>query len=547
MSTITTSNRRTTSTSPTTLRREFAIPTTSSEEAPESTTVERQFSLIQFDTSTPTPSATDPSENSPSPTIHSPKPSATCSSDSDCASDKTCSRGVCANLVEAAPFGPAGDSNLEPTTKMSTASAIGVSAGVLGFIILLIGLGIWLWRRRGRLPFKASPEAPPAKRTRSSSSATDQKTLVASVPNSPYNAGFGMRHDEMPSVLSRKLMEANSPLSRNQLDTEMNAPERQGSGHGRFLSTEKNLPLPPNHMPLPPPPTEEKRYAINVNINKSMIFEDLNFNTSITPRDSGASRDRTPRYRFEEYLPPVARTPPLSITQTKPRQRTSEYEMESYPRKDSASEVASSTNDQKDEERQLRRNKTLKRLESKPPQLPLPEIPPSPSLSFQSYDWYQDIIDNDQANPDDPISRTPTPSILEHKPARTPTKANFGAALSSNPPDIEPLPSPQPLSPMAPSSPAASSLLHPSTAALSSPTTTRFRLLPTVYTMPSQPPKAQPMRASLQSTTTQKTHMSRSWLPDDGLYLPEEGTHDSYMKFQIRLSDANRPTSYSPL
>jgi len=252
-------------------------------------------------------------------------------------------------------------------------------------------------------------------------------------------------------------------------------------------------------------------------------------------------------------LPPVARTPPLSITQTNPRQRASEYEMEPYPRKDTASEVASSTDVQKDEETQLRRNKTLKKLESNPPQLPLPEIPPSPSLSFQSYDWYQDIIDNEQVNPDDPTSRTPTPSIPERSPARTPTKATFGAALSSNPPDIEPLSLRQPLSPMAPSSLAASSLLHPSAAALlnpatlSSPTAANFRLSPTVYTMPSRPPKAQPLRASLQSTTTQKTHMSRSWLPDDGLYLPEEGTHDSYMMFKRQLSDASRPTTYSPL
>ncbi|KAF2820300.1 hypothetical protein CC86DRAFT_449427 [Ophiobolus disseminans] len=558
MSTITTSVRRAESTTPTTLRRESATPTTSEEDAPESTTVQRQFSLIQLDFATPTPSATADTTNSISNAAsHSLLPSASCSSNSDCASDRTCSKGICASLVDAAPFGPAGSSSTQSTTKMSTAAAIGVGAGVVGFILLLFGLGVWFWRRRGRRPLDPSSEAPPTTRTRSASTATDQKTLVASVPNSPHNANFSAQHDQMAPAFFAKLAEANNPLGQTRSGTERRQESLVALNRQRSASTRKNLPLPPSDMPLPPPPTEEKRYAINVNINKSMIFEDANFTTASTPRDSGVSRDRMPRYRFEEYLPPVTRTPPLSIDQTKFKKRTSDYEMAPYPRKDSVSDTGVSIDEEEDDETQLRRNRTLKKLESEPPQLPLPDLPPpSPSFSFASYDWYQDIIGTDQGNLDDPISRTPTPTptLPERNPARTPTQATFGAALFSNPPDIKPLTLPRPLSPMVPPSPVPSAiLLHPSTAALStpatlpSPTTPTFRLSPTVYTMPSQPPKARPTRASLQSTMTSKTHMSRSWLPDDGLYLPEEGTHDSYMMFRRRLSDASRPTSYSPL
>jgi hypothetical protein len=454
-------------------------------------------------------------------------------------------------MMDAAPFGPAGGSSLAPTSHMSTASAIGVGVGLVGLILLLFGLGIWFWKRRGRKPMNESIEAPLPNRNRSASSATDQKTLVASLPNSPQQANFREQQDEMRTAAFAQLVTSNKIHDHSRTEKEKFAFEGQQSREETSprspLSNEKTLPLPPTDMPLPPPPTEEKRYAINVNINKSMIFDDAMFNVARPNRDSEVSRDRMPKYRFEEYLPPVARTPPLSIRQYKFSQRKSEYEMEPYPRKDSS--VTNVLTGDEDAEVPVGRQKSLKVLDDEPPQLPLPELlpPPSPSFSFKSYDWYQDIIGTEQTNAEDTISKTSTPSIPDRNPARTPTQATFGAALSSNPPDVDRGLLPPPLSP------GRSSHLHPNTAALSnpstlaSPTSTNFRLSPTVYTMPSRPPKAQPMRASLQSTMTQNTHLSRSWLPDDGLYLPEEGTHDSYMMFKRQLDDDSRPTSYSPL
>jgi hypothetical protein len=434
---------------------------------------------------------------------------------------------------------------------MSTGSAIGVGLGVVCFILLLFGFLVWIWRRRGHKSFRESIEAPAPNRNRSASSATDQKTLVASLPNSPQQAGFG-QHDEMRTAALAQLVTSHKIRGHSRTEKDMFAHRGQLSMGNTSLqspsSNEKSLPLPPNDMPLPPtPPSEEKKYAVNVNINKSMIFDDVMFNVARPARDSTESRDRMPKYRFEEYLPPVVRTPPISILQYRTSQHKSEFEMVSYPRKDSAA-VGSSTDDEDDEMRS-QRGKTLKIVAKEPPQLPLPELlpPPSPSFSFRSYDWYQDIIGTEQTNMEDTIAKTPTPSIPDRNPARTPTQTTFGASLSSHPPDADRGLYPPPLSP------SRSSYLHPSTAALpssatlTSPTATSFRLSPTVYTMPSRPPKARPLRASLQSTMTQKTHMSRSWLPDDGLYLPEEGTHDSYMMFKRRLSDEeSRPTSYSP-
>jgi hypothetical protein len=436
---------------------------------------------------------------------------------------------------------------------MSTASAIGIGFGVVSIMVLIFGLVIWFYKRRERKPLNDSVEAPPPapNRNRSASSATDQKTLVASLPNSPQNANFRQQHEQMLEASFAQLVTSNKIVDHSRREKEMIADEGRastnGTNHQSSGSNEKILPLPPNDMPLPPPPpTEDKRYAINVNINKSMIFDDI---VSVigrdggTPRDSTTSRDRMPKYRFEEYLPPVAKTPPISI---RPKKRTSEIELKPYPRSSSSS-ARSVTDDEEDDETHLRRKNTLKKLESKPPQLPLPDLLPPPSPSF-SYDWYQDIIGTEQTNMEDALLGTSTPSIPGRNPARTPTKATFGAALSSNPPDIDPTLLPAPLSPTVFTSPARASHLNPNTA-LPSPTSANFRLSPTVYTMPSRPPKAQPIRASLRSTTTQKTHMSRSWLPDDGLYLPEEGTHDSYMmynKTQFHFSDDSRPTSYSP-
>jgi hypothetical protein len=426
---------------------------------------------------------------------------------------------------------------------MSTASAIGVGLGVVSLFLIMFVLGIWIWRRRGGKLRDESIEAPPFNRTRSASSATDQKTLVASLPNSPQRGDFREQHEQMLTAAFAQLVTSNKIVDHTHTEKEKFAQE------GGKPSDEKSLPLPPNDMPLPPAPTENARYAINVNINKSMIFDDVMFNMASrdggTPRDSGTSRDRMPKYRFEEYLPPVPRTPPISIRQ-KPSKRTSEIEMKPLPRRGSSSTAESNLEEEEEEETRLRRNNTLKKLESKPPQLPLPELlpPPSPSFSFRSYDWYQDIIGTEQTNAEDATFGAPTHSIPDRNPARTPTKITFGAVLSSNRPSSM---VPAPLSPSAPRSSVGATHLHPNTAALASPTSPGFRLSPTVYTMPSRPPKAQPLRASLRSTMTQQTHMSRSWLPDDGLYLPEEGTHDSFTVFKRQLSDASRPTSYSPL
>ncbi|KAH7079967.1 hypothetical protein BKA63DRAFT_231728 [Paraphoma chrysanthemicola] len=561
MSTTITSIRRAETSPPTTLRRATATPTLSLDDFLQPSSVEPKFSFIEFDTVAPTPSATADDSTQPSSATVPSVPVQTCAADSDCTSDKTCLKGKCTSLIDSAPLGSPGGSSLEPTSRLSTAAAVGVGLGVVAFILLLIGFCAWFWRRRGRLANDSIEAAQPS-RNRSASNATDQKTLVASVPNSPQNAGFHHQHDGMPPEFFAKVTEANSILNNTGPGTEKFAHQRQDSidvaHHQRSLSTEKALPLPPSDMPLPPPPIEEKRYAINVSINKSMIFDDVM--SVVAPlrdsdADSTATRERMPRYRFEEYLPPVARTPRLSISHKTASQRTSDYEMQRLPRRSNSSGTGSTSGDDNEDAETLSRKKTLKKLESKPPQLPMPDLPPpSPSLSFNSYDWYQDIIGNDQGNGEDPISRTPTPSIPDRNPARTPTKATFGAVLSSNPPNVDTNLIPPPLSPGGSNSPEKVSHLHPKTAGLSappvlsSPTAASFRLSPTVYSMPSRPPKAQPMRASLQSTMTQKTHMSRSWLPDDGLYLPEEGTHDSYMTFQKRhLSDDSRPTSYSPL
>jgi hypothetical protein len=527
-----TESRRTSATRPT--------PTASSKETSESTSRVQPTSSIQLDTDTPIPSATSQSllDGATSTTTTSFSSGNTCTPGSDCANG--------ARVLDADPFG---GSSLAPVTHMSTGAAIGIGLGLLSFIILIFGFLIWLSRRRGQKPLLDSVEAPTVNRTRSASSATDQKTLVASLPNSPLHAQFREQQEQMMTASFAQLVNSNKIVTPSQSEKERLAEEGRAStsdpNHQRSGSNEKSLPLPPNDMPLPPPPpTEEKRYAINVNINKSMIFDDMvpimARDRTPSPRDS---RDRMPKYRFEEYLPPVAKTPPISLPASK---RTSEIELKPYPRKSSSS-VGSRSDGEGDKETRVRRKNTLKKLESKAPQLPLPDLlpPPSPSFSFKSYDWYQDIIGTEQTNMEDTIIGTTTPAVPNRNPARTPTKATFGAALSSNPPDIDYSLMPQPLSPS--TQHFGASYLHPNTA-LASPTNANFRLSPTVYTMPSRPPKAQPMRASLRSAMTKSTHISRSWLPDDGLYLPEEGTHDSYMIFKkSHFSDDSRPTSYTPL
>jgi hypothetical protein len=550
MSSTITSARREAQTTSTSSRKQSATSSTSSQETSHSSTTQRQSSSsssIQLDTSTPTPSATaqDPPDEIAVLTTSSAQPNATCSSDNQCAGNRMCSRGVCEAALDGAPFSEG--STLGPTSHMSTGAAVGVGLGVVASILLLFGFIIWIWRRRGRKLVPESIEAPAPNRNRSASSATDQKTLVASLPNSPQQAGFREQHDEMRTAAFAQLVNANKIRDHGRTEKDIFAQEKQQSMGNSILQSplpnEKNLPLPPNDGPLPPPPTEDKRYAINVNINKSMIFDDVMSNLARTPRDSTTSRDRMPKYRFEEYLPPVVRTPPISVRRFEASKPNPEIELVPYPRKDSAA-IGSTDDDEEDDEILTERHKSLKIVDKEPPQLPHPELlpPPSPSFSFRSYDWYQDIIGTEQTNADDILAKTSSPSIPDRNPTRTPTKTTFGASLSSHPPDSDRDLYPPPLSP------SRATHLHPNTAStLLSPTTPNFRLSPTVYTMPSRPPKAQPLRASLQSTMTQKTHMSRSWLPDDGLYLPEEGTHDSYMMFKRPLSDdMSRPTSYSP-
>jgi hypothetical protein len=52
----------------------------------------------------------------------------------------------------------------------------------------------------------------------------------------------------------------------------------------------------------------------------------------------------------------------------------------------------------------------------------------------------------------------------------------------------------------------------------------------------------------MMSTMTRTTHNSRSWLPDEGLYLAEEGEEEfaTWTSFRGPGHDS-RPTSYSPL
>ncbi|KAI8933877.1 hypothetical protein NX059_009574 [Plenodomus lindquistii] len=298
--------------------------------------------------------------------------------------------------------------------------------------------------------------------------------------------------------------------------------------------TGKELPSPPEN-PLPPPPAEPKRYALNVNINKSMIFDEEMISAVSSLRDPVTPRERAPKYRFEEYLPPVAKPPPISVKPASIK-RLSEHEMDRYPSKHISVQTATTAETGIESESGSPTDKMYSRIEIALPQLPLPDLPPpSPSFSFRSYDWYQDIIG-------DPTS------------ARTPTQATFSRPLSSSlSPRGDSAPVPEPLLLQA-SSATAGSLLHPNSAALPSPSSPNFRLPSTVYVPSSSsqptavPPTPPPVsaRLSAQSIMTRTTHNSQSWLPEEGLYLPEEGTHDSFINFR-RPNNAYRPTSYSPL
>jgi hypothetical protein len=552
-SSTSTAHRKPTATPSASLR----VASTSPSASP--TSLKPDFSFIQLETSSSSPGAGSTDAVNSLPTASTAARAAeACSTNSDCAKDTSCSNGKCLGLNSAAPLGGSGS---ERTSQMSPGAAIGISLGVLAFIGLLIGVGYWYWRFRSRRPPKVSIEAPAHNRNnnrnRSASSATDQKTLVASLPNSPQDTRFQRPSMSIPPAFFAKALESH--------------PVREQSGHAQSVSTanaEKALPVAPSiENPLPPPPTTEPtRYAVNVSINKSMIFDDemANAVSSIrgndTPRSSGTPRDRT-QYRFEEYVPPSAKPPPISITRApSSTKRNSEYELGQYPYKISSADTVSTRSDDSSKSGSAPPSpilETLSKLESKAPVLPL-QVPPSPSFSFRSYDWYQDIIGDGQQN-----AEPTTPTVPSRNPARTPTQSTFPQPLTLSPKrrpaEIDASLYPEPLSPAAP--PAASGLhLHPSSAsALPSPTSQNFHLSPTVYTMPSRqdpqlppvPPNPSPRnsaRASMLSTMTRTTHNSRSWLPDEGLYLAEEGEEDfaTWKSFR-RPTDDTRPTSYSPL
>lgn len=560
MSTTLSTRRQQQTTSSTTSKRSSATSTTSSQATPTSSTVDQQFSL---DTSSPTFSVTTSKSDNVIGATPSSTSSAKCSTDSDCGSNKICSKGVCARVIDGAPFGQAGGSTSGSTSRMSSGAATGLGLGVLGFILILFGLGIWLWRRRVQKIPSFTIESSRGNRNRSVSSATDQKTLVASVPNSPQYANFREQYDLEHTASLAQLVSPHKIASHERSEKVGFVDEKKMSStvttRQRSQSTQKRLPLPPKDMPLPPPPaTMEKKYTVNVNINKSMIFDDVMYKMASTPRDtatpreSGTPRDRT-KYRFEEYHPPVQITPPLAMPKPSDK-RKSEIELAPYPRNTKVSIAPTVSEEGDDGEISLKRKSTLKKLQSRPPQLHLPGLssPPSPSLSFRSYDWYQDIIGTEQTNLEDTFLATSAPTVPDRSPRRSPTRPNFIAMPASTPseppiPDRHPhrelerglLPAPLSPRPLTPSSP---SLLSPSTAVTPSPTSTNFILAPAVYVMPMKP-----ARVSLHNSMSQKPPTPRrSWLPAEGLYLPEEGTQDSYMMFKRRISDDSRPTSYSP-
>ena len=613
-----------------------------------STVSRREFSL-QLDTATPTSSSI--ASNTLANTLATSTAAGNaCSTSSDCADSGVCSNGSCtgSSVDQAAPFAPAGSSGVEQTTHLDTATATGIGVGVAVFIVLLVFVGFWFFKKRSRRQPIASPEAPPATRDRSASTATkwtidnDQRTLVASLPNSPQHAAFARQHPGLPSEFYTTPGKVIEDEEKREGEKEV-AEYRQGA-----VRQSEETPTSPVDKALPKPPAEEKRYAINVNINKSMIFDDIMFNAAVYAASPVPTpHDRAPRYLFEEDLPPVPPSNPrISITKTVSRASStvsSEYELENYPH--GSSYIGSNRNSKSDagslysdSQGSDSRGTALSKLEGG---LSLPELPPpSPSLSFRSYDWYQDIIGGDQSAveqqpPELQLSDVPTPELPQRNPARAVNP------LLSHPPNMDSSLMPEPLSPAFPS-PVASSHLHPSSARLShlpSPTNPNFRLSPTVYQMPKprvsklvpslpstrptseastlsrrysdrrsnrysryaswmpeddldipeddlEPPRLpryNSMQASIvqgseatqtartsartsvrksarqstqksrsqsaprpQSTMTQKSHYSTSWLPDDGLYLPEEGTEDSFKVFR-RERLASRPTSYSPL
>ncbi|KAF2128210.1 hypothetical protein P153DRAFT_368081 [Dothidotthia symphoricarpi CBS 119687] len=513
MSTTSTSSSRRTSTTHTTLSRTTRNTHTSLPE----------FTLISLDSATPTPSATLTST----------------SVAADTTSPATFSSDV--NPNEAELLGAV----QEPTGQLSKTAAAGVGVGVAVFILLFIAVGFWFFKIRSKRL---------ASRPRSPSNVTsftvdnDQKTLVPSMPNSPRHPTFDPEMS-LPAEFYAGLRRTTDG-QRNNGDGVATAME-EVTGDNGLTATEKAL---------PPAPTQERLFALNVNINKSMLFDE---EAARMVRDSTRQREPIPRWRFKEVLPPVPGEARVLIAQQPVSSiYSSEFELDRMPTLNEPPRIYSTIydDDKTDDEPQLqgRRISALSRLERGGPPLPfsfaLPDLqPPSPSFSFRSYDWYQDII-SDQAATDSPT----TP----HLPHRNPARAINPLAINPPTPHMSLLPAP-----LSPGFPKTTSLLHPNSAATSllSPTNANFRLSPTVYQQPppsrSSPvlvqefvPPPSPLQNIMQqsarssralSQKTQMTHNSRSWLPDEGVYLPnDDGSPDSFEMFVRRPSRAD---SYSPL
>jgi len=466
----------------------------------------------------------------PSVTSTSPGLVGTCSIARDCTAGRACSGGPCVNANGAAPLGGPGS---EPTSRLSTASAVGLGVGLIALIALMSGLAFCFWRirRRPRKPL----EAPEIKRLQSPP--TDSQTRGVLTPDMPQRKAF-------PNNTVAPVFFTNAP-SHNNISREkpVQAPVRS---YQRVDSvTAKDLPAPPLHMenPLPLLPTESKRYSINVNLDKRLVLDNEMVITLGPVRDPVQVQAHAPQYKFQQYLSPMAKPRPISIKPAvnkrapgnepkkqmpaqESNKRTPDLELAPYPGKPVSVQTATTAEDALEDDFSSSEDEEIPRVRSEPPQLALPQLrPPSTGFNFNSNDWYQYITGN----------------------ATSTTSRNSGSTPAQPPPPL-PLSStpktkvPPPLVP-APLNTAASVLrLFP----LPSPSSTTYCLSPHALVPPT--PTSPPARLSVLSTMTRATRNSRSWLPEGGLYLPDEtGAEDAFKQFK-RPDDVTLPaTTYSPL
>jgi hypothetical protein len=510
-----------------------------------SSTSTRSTSTRSPSRSTPTPSGlvrievASSSQNSaptPTPTTIPIGLDTTCSQNIDCTGGKICVSGSCASDPQSNLFDGAGSRG---TSHLNTGSAIGIVAVILALALIIFGVGFWCVRGRQRRQTRASTRAAPAdverqasartKRTlgRSASAATgwtvdnDQKTLVASLPNSPQYAGFAYSLQQQPEYYR--------PIGKLDEIVEKSEPALSTRGVSRNPTTATRTSA---DKALPAPPAQEMTYSLNVRINKSMIFEDSLF----TPSAPQTPRSRGPRYRFEEVLPPVpGSNPQISVTQPKLAtlaSQAAEYEMHNYAKSKHSSVFSDITMRSRGStqygQAQVRdlRGSTLRRLEGELPALPAQTYyhtqafdtrPSSASYSFRSYDWYPDILD-----PDSPPILTPDLSSNGHAAGVNP--------LSSHPFHHASVRKPSPLT-LAPNS-QTTNHLHPNSASgMDSPTSSGYHLSPTVYRMPSRsrtpqivptPPSTRPSSSSTMSSFHSANPRFTSWQPNDDNMIPED-------------------------